>query len=371
MQSITTRKQDALAADPSALLAQTMALERFAGVPTLVLDGGTLPDDAAALATHIGGLIESRRPAAIENSFWRSAADEACERLQHAFNITHTHIAEKIAADRREGGHVVPHALRIGPVDVSPFADRSGPACYRPLRAAIVFAPGADFQPRDLLRYAGIAAAPGDDNRDYTAWRYWITHHELAHVAGADEPQADLIASLFTRRAFPSDPALQIMADMRAVVNSRDAVLLHENPGNQDLHDNLATYGWPMVEAIDTVLAMDQAAIDALSDSQIIARRFNTPDRDPARLIKLGGIFAKASGELDCRVTDEHGNSRVEKKRCRLFAQGHLDLIEQAADFMAGRAADYTDDPVIHAMAARTARAAQRLGALFTPAMPA
>lgn len=360
MSLLTVHKNEARAASPAALLDRTFDLHHFAGVPTLVLDSGVLPDDPVLLGSHVGALIEER-----------AQDSDSYKNLTQAFQIAHAPIAEKITLDRRHTGHVTPYALRVGSVNTGLFADATGPEAYVPLLAAIVIAPDADFQPQHLLHYAGISAPLDTGLHDNTAWRYWITHHELAHVAGADEPQADLIASLLTRRAFPDDPAVQMMADMRALINARDATLLHANPDNNDLHDNLESYGWCMVEAIDSVLALPQEEIDAMSDAAIIAHRFDRPDRDTTRLLKLGEIFTKVTGELDCRTQDANGQSVIEKKRCVLFAQGHIDLMAQAANFMEDKTGNYSDDPAIAAMAARTALAARRLERLFDPGMPA
>ncbi|MBU0800977.1 MAG: hypothetical protein KKA05_08215, partial [Alphaproteobacteria bacterium] len=180
--------------------------------------------------------------------------------------------------------------------------------------------------------------------------------------AGADEPQADTIASLFTRRAFPGDPAVQLMADIRALNNTRRAIFAALNPDKAvEISEDLAAYGWPMVAANDAVLAMTQDEIDSLSDDDIIAHRFDTPDRDIAPIMELGKIFSKITADITTDIPDPADPTRlitVSKGRQPIMTSSDIDLIAQGAAFMAQNLAEKNEDPALQAMAARTARAA-------------
>ncbi|MBU0800549.1 MAG: hypothetical protein KKA05_06035, partial [Alphaproteobacteria bacterium] len=161
-----------IAPPPPDTLAAAMTMDSFQSVPTLILDTDALPDDAALIQTHISQMISDNYDG------------QAQDQLQQLFDMTHNVICTKVSHDRQNYGQIMSNVLRTGAQGATLFADGCDPAAYQPLHASIIFAPGQDFTAHDLLRHGGILADPTIMPEDNTALRYWVLHHELAHVAG-------------------------------------------------------------------------------------------------------------------------------------------------------------------------------------------
>lgn len=111
--------------------------------------------------------------------------------------------------------------------------------------------------PADKLNLPEVPAAEA---------RFLCHWHEAAHCAGAyEEPQADTLASLMAKKAFPNSKMLQSYADARAL-----NALFAANSEHCD--ERLERYGWAMVEAVDAVVAMP-AQVKAMDESAILSFR--------------------------------------------------------------------------------------------------
>ena len=117
------------------------------------------------------------------------------------------------------------------------------------------------------------SSLPGMDE----AWQFHTLWHEKAHVTGAGEPQAEMIASLVTRQAFVDQRFVATQADLRAL----ETILLPHRA---------AGYGWPTVEAIDYAMTLPQERVDAMSEGDIRDVRFqsfNQLNKTVAHVAKL------------------------------------------------------------------------------------
>ncbi len=103
--------------------------------------------------------------------------------------------------------------------------------------------------------------------------RFMCHWHEVAHCAGAhEEPNADKIAAIMVRKAFPDSSLPQVNADLRAL-----DTLFSANLGNA--RSRIRRYGWQMVEAADSVLAMPPEQVKDMSETDLLSLR-NEPFRD-------------------------------------------------------------------------------------------
>lgn len=213
-------------------------------------------------------------------------------------------------------------------------------------QAAMILAPCSGCTPERVLHYsAGLERCDsGPLLEEGYSWRYYALFHELAHVIGANEPQADHIAALFCRRAFPESPAPWIEADMRALEMVVSVTLLATGQAEEPdyIHQTLAEYGWNMVIANDLANAVLPAIVAGLSDGEILAHRTHSYDDDTKRLFRLGALIRDAG--LDDNILS-----------------GRMDGVLYGARKL-GRSIDkLTADSGIRQMAARFAAAAGRI----------
>lgn len=170
---------------------------------------------------------------------------------------------------------------------------------------------------------------------------FFFSTHELAHVAGADEPQADKIAALFNRRAFGNDAAACFISDLRAldaVTDCFQLIQMTDESATPLVMERYMKYGWDMVAAADEALAVQ---VHQLDDAAILAHA--TMPRDTMGANKA--FFHMAERMLQ----SGHGPSSA----IAAFA-------DTAARF-AQAARTATPDTATHAMAGRLALAARRL----------
>ena len=98
--------------------------------------------------------------------------------------------------------------------------------------------------------------------------------HEYAHAAGADEAQADKMAAIMARKAFPSSNVLQVYADLRIIdslldYNSQPREFTNKKGEKETIPARHEIYGWRMAEAVDEVAAMPQEKIHAMDEKTI------------------------------------------------------------------------------------------------------
>lgn len=204
-------------------------------------------------------------------------------------------------------------------------------------RASVIFAPRNAGRPEHML--TGLKPEKTLQPPYGATWRYQCLMHEFAHVAGAQEAQADKFAAFMTRRHYPQSPLPSIVADLRAV-NVMKVALLAVRQNNkaacalflQNMHD----YGWDMVEAADEVCALPQSRIDVMSGADVM-QACRTKQKNDVATIYMMGHLAQECEQLHS-----------------------YDLAVYAAG--AAKFADSVEGaPYLRAMAQRHAEAAQRL----------
>lgn len=128
------------------------------------------------------------------------------------------------------------------------FPIGAGHDFYKDPVCNFVMAPGISYTFARALCLAGHA--PDFSSYDSSV-RLFTLWHEYAHGTGAGEPQADKMAAVVFIKSVGPNGFLPLWADTRALetIVSKD---------NQDLLDK---YGWPMVEAVDSVIENYETAV--------------------------------------------------------------------------------------------------------------
>jgi hypothetical protein len=225
-------------ADPAAVLSHDIITGRFAARPTVIIRGDTLhtndaPALVAATAPHVKAMVGDIP--ALRTDFRRAAAPTVAETIDNVLKLHVLTLCRSAYAD----GTPVPGIL----------IDRD---------IVTVAAPAADYRIDNLLHGRGVMYdSPLHDSSIAQAARYQALCHELAHAAGADEPQADHTAAVMTARAYSGTPCNAMMADIRAVmaVDSALSVIASAPEHNIYANDDLEEYGWKMVDAGDSARA--------------------------------------------------------------------------------------------------------------------
>lgn len=133
---------------------------------------------------------------------------------------------------------------------------------------------------------------------DHDAWRALILEHELAHIAGADEEQADLIAAAKVMKELGRDQEVRMLADLRAVnsiANFVQAALFDKMKalGLDDMLCNMRMcddagfdkkvafhrrYSWKQMQALDHAVRKGVKAARSMNDDEIRDLRFRKID---------------------------------------------------------------------------------------------
>lgn len=328
---LTVARSDALGAERRHILEKhirgwnllhgAMTLKEFAGVPVLVIDQDQVPKNLDGFEAYMMDRLPRKGPAA--------------ERLEAGFRYFEDDL-HCVLALGLFSGFISPCVVRY-PENAPPGATE----------AAIIIAPGKDSTPDgdlmqgDIKRPGRQALLPPGGN---SSWPYFQLFHELAHVAGAKEPQADHIAGIFCRRAFPDTPTPWIQADIRALEAVISAVELATGKAACIEHHRmmLADYGWPMVTALDAANTLTAEEVNALTEEEILSRhQQDYPPKDGC-LFQLGVLIRQAG--LDGRILS-----------------GCTGEILRGARKLERRIASLTDDSELHHIAGRFALAARRI----------
>lgn len=331
--TLTAPRPDVLAANPLNILERAMNVSEFGGVPVLIVDPDQAPKDLDGFEAY----MMDRLPVAQEET-----------PLMAGFHFYEDELRMSLQQEKILG--FVPPCAALYP---------SEPEAADHIKAAIVLAPGTACTPEQDLLY-GLGAERQDAApllKDNKSWRYFELFHELAHVAGAREPQADHIANIFCRRAFPDEPTPWIQSDIRALEAVALATQLAagkaEDP--EDTIDSIEKYGWPMVVANDAVNAMPQDDVATLNEAEILARHNDLYQQNSDRLFQLGVLIRQAG------LSEQ-------------ILSGKTDDIRRAARTLERRIAVLTDDTEIRHIAGRFSLAARRIhagaAAYVNPAKP-
>jgi hypothetical protein len=338
---MTRLTTDAKTADPRAVLADIKGLRRFADVPVLIVD----PDD-----------LPPGTPDHIERYLLGRVAADTPFALQHYTQHISPQLSMTLAVQRDLQRMVMPSSYCPHPATYAHLVDEDE---YRPAIASVVIAPGSDFTPdkyfRASYKRSRNGLAPLLQGDDAVILHHFVLRHELAHTSGAAEPQADHIASLFTRRAFPESIVPAVVADMRAVSTIKHAFdAAAQAYTNRKLNHGLHSYNWGMVHAHDRAASVMPGRIAAMTDADIIGRRFDSHRSEAGPVMELGDIMTRKRWFF------------LRSKYADTFNKPHFNGIVEAAGRLAGDITRLTSESAIHAITARFAAAAARLEQGFT-----
>lgn len=339
--------------DPMRILGPDITCGKVAGVPTILLRPEVLLQHKDRVRDHIEDMVEDA--AAEENARYgwgqrlsrfvsgkRGAFGRAAGilpgSLANAFN--------RASTDAIKYDLIVPMAhITRPPPQPSMNASHYGPELYQSSYAAIVTMAPMNLSFGSLFDYQNLITRidcpridPGMD-----IFHFLVACHEIGHVAGGAEAQADKISALLTRRAYGPTPAINMLADFRAIETTMTAVSRLKCGNPSGVEDS--PYGWEMVEALDDVSAMPQHQIDALYDEDIFDNVFAPYPRDTERSKALVGVIFNALSEQSFFM-----------KSC------HVHEIAQAAE-RAMAVTTRIGDPLLHRMTMRLALAAHRVTA--------
>lgn len=232
---------------PAELLRQSLALGDPLGRPTLVIEPETY-----------GQMSERKISASV------------AVRLSRFFNKAGKGNGADLESLKRQSNWIAPTVARSA-------ADRNyaDAHCWYPDAVngeaplcSVVIAPRRNVEFRKTVAtYLNTPAAslslPDVDPAEYQFLGLW---HEYAHTAGANEPQADTLAAVMFTKAFPDKARATLTAysDYRAI----DAFLSRDNWASFGM-DRLAIYGWPMVEAVDSVINIDSDKLAAATPQDL------------------------------------------------------------------------------------------------------
>lgn len=179
------------------------------------------------------------------------------------------------------------------------LADAAGKTDYTPRETAIVIHKPADSPEQEIESFTGIDISqilPAGLDAD--AWNWFMLEHELAHVAGAGEAQADATAAARYMKETGSDDVPRKLMQVRsimAVVQATERVAIDEAPQRlspQELAqmglNNAAQraarvaehkrYGWGPVASLTDRLAAGVAAHQAMDEAAIADVPFTAYD---------------------------------------------------------------------------------------------
>lgn len=261
-------------ADAKKLLNETMGIADPFGVPTLVIHPEDFAkDDADTARKKLAGIVDE---------FFSRVSDGDADKKRKLSEMfaekRFRYIPDSAIYSAGHEEYADAHNASLG--------DRDGPLC------SIVVAPRMNVSfAKSAQNLTGVAAeklaalpVSPEQGKLITYW------HEFAHGTGANEPQADKMSAIVYRKSFRDTEQLKIQADMRAL----DAVFSHDvymDPNKKFARCKI--YGWPTVDAIDSVVAMSDEEISRMDESAIRAVNTEKFDKKVRALHKVGNELYK------------------------------------------------------------------------------
>ncbi len=339
--------------NPVRIIDTDITCGKIAGVPTILLRPEVLLQHKDRVRDHIEDMVEDA--AAEENSRYGwgerlsrfvSGKRDAFGRAAGIFPGALAKAFNSASTDAMKHDLIVPTAhITRPPLQPSLNANHYGAEFYEPSYAAIVTMAPPNLSFGSLFDYQHLITRTGCPRIDpgMDIFRFLVACHEIGHVAGAAEAQADKICALLTRRAYGRTPAIDMLADFRAIETTMTAVSRLKCGNPSGVEDS--PYGWEMVEALDDVSAMPQHRIDALYDEDIFENVFAPYPRDTERSNALVGVIFNALSEKSFFMKSSHPHE-----------------VAQAAE-KAMAVTARIGDPLLHRMTMRLALAAHRITA--------
>ncbi|MDB5490786.1 MAG: hypothetical protein JWO78_635, partial [Micavibrio sp.] len=223
--------------DAAKILADTFAIPRPFGVPTLVLRQENLPDKMTvekntskrtallrALNPFVKFYSDAELPADAEGTLLRILFKRALE--QHGMDAHATDTLDRILSRQKSlckflktglasnfNALCLPYPHRKFPSHAHHYAKD-----YKEPLFSIVIAPRSTADGQKMMKeICGNLAQPRNPLPGYASqWQTFILWHEYAHGCGADETQADTMAAIICRKAFADQRFMTAWADIRA-----------------------------------------------------------------------------------------------------------------------------------------------------------
>lgn len=188
------------------------------------------------------------------------------------------------------------------PVMDSPdkLADAQGKQNYAPRETAIVVHKPAAGAEEEIAGFTGLDVTQvADTGLDTDAWNWFMLEHELAHVAGAGEAQADAVAAARYMKETGKDDVPRKLMQVRsimAVVQAMERVAIDEAPqrlsprelaqmglnnkAQRDAHvAETMRYGWGPVASLADRIAAGAGAHQAMDEDAIAEIPFTPYDK--------------------------------------------------------------------------------------------
>lgn len=198
------------------------------------------------------------------------------------------------------------------------FADQQGPSRYKDKNGGLVVLHTGRGEPTTVLRKSmglnvGYLKDHGISREEFEAL---VLEHELAHLSGAGEPQADSMATAQYIRHFGKDDMPKFWADFRALHAMQTMIAMHigakvvkklEDMGEQNHADMIqqymdqrlegfSMYSWACVDSMDAQIAKGVAHNQSLDDDEIRKLRFKSWNHDLSPLKHLVEAFEENEG---------------------------------------------------------------------------
>ena len=289
---ITCNRTDVISmTDPARIIDTDITCGMIAGVPTVIVQPDALLLYKDRMRDMVEDMIEDTVAADNAKRSWGERIKRFVKGEQHPFAMmASTFPRSLMEAFKRSHyemdlcGMPMPVAHLLGRhLAEMPDASIDGRAAYKPANAALVTMASSAMRFEDIFKYKRSFSRMGcpEINPGNEIFRYSVTCHEVGHVAGAAEAQADMVAALFTRRAYGNTPMPQMLADFRAVDIAMTGIYALRGICASGSEDN--RYGWEMVEAADAASAVPQVVVDKLNDDDILDSVFVPFKRDQQR----------------------------------------------------------------------------------------
>lgn len=198
------------------------------------------------------------------------------------------------------------------------FADQQGRKRYTDKPGGLVVLHTGRGEPTTVLRKSmglnvGYLKDHGISREEFEAL---VLEHELAHLSGAGEPQADSMATAQYIRHFGKDDMPKFWADFRALHAMQTMIAMHigakvvnklEDLGEQGHADMIqqymdqrlegfSMYSWACVDSMDAQIAKGVAHNQALDDDEIRELRFKSWNHDLSPLKHLIEAYEEHEG---------------------------------------------------------------------------
>lgn len=214
--------------------------------------------------------------------------------------------------------------------------------------SAVISNPCHIMTPNRLLQMLGVSRTDCVPlMKENLSWNFLVHAHERAHTIGAQEPQADKIAAVLCRKNFKNSASVALMSDIRALHAVRTGVQSYGS-GHQEAsieHQmTLMIYGYPPVEVSDSVLAMSQDKIEAMTDGDIGEFRHEQYHASVIQVLNLGKIAITTY-----------------LKAGQMILSPSINDIAEGAALLAQKIDTSTNDPKVGVIAHRFALATKRL----------